>query len=75
MTKAKTSKKNKTKQNCLFLLKKLSSLFTCFGTVVINDWKIIFDIAIVLKITIFPSSIRFFIFYIFNACSISVTVL
>ena len=34
-----------------------SSLFIIsFGTIVINDWKTIFDIATVLKITIFPES-------------------
>ena len=41
----------------------------------INDWKTIFDIAIVLKITVFPSSIRLLIFLIFNTLGISVAVL
>ena len=35
-----------------------------------NDWKTIFDIAIVLKI--FPSSVRFLIFHIFNTRCISI---
>ena len=29
-----------------------------FGTDVINDWTTVFDIAIVLKTTIFPSSVK-----------------
>ena len=37
----------------------LSSLTICFGTVLINDPKTIFDVAIVLKITIFPSNVSF----------------
>ena len=43
----------------------LSSLTLCFGIVVTNDGKTIFDIAIVLKITIFPSSV---IFPSFSSC-------
>ena len=42
--------------------------------IVINDRKTIFDIAIIFKITIFPSSVRFLIFHIFNTHWISVTV-
>ena len=37
----------------------LSSLTICFGTVLINDSKTIFDVAIILKITIFPSNVTF----------------
>ena len=47
-----------------------SSFTTYFGTAVMNDWKTIFDIAIVLKI--FPSSVRFLIFHIFNTRWISI---
>ena len=46
-----------------------------FGTVVINDWKTIFDITIVLNITIFPSSVRFLNFHIFSTHRIPVTAL
>ena len=41
---------------------------------VINDRKTIFDIAIIFKITIFLSSVRFLIFHIFSTHWISVTV-
>ena len=56
---------------CIFL----SSLTICFGTAVINAWRTIFDIAIVLKITFFPSSLSFLIFHIFKTCYISLTIL
>ena len=50
-----------------FYEKPFSSSFTIeFGTVIMNDCKTIFDINIVLKITIFPSIERFLIFHIFN---------
>ena len=49
--------KNYHKVFCIFL----GSLTICFGTVVINTWQTIFDIAIVLKITIFSSSASFLI--------------
>ena len=57
----------------LFLFFFSSSLVICFGTVLINDWKTIFDIAFVLKVTIFLSSVRFLIFHIFNTLWTSVT--
>ena len=50
-----------------------SSFATYFATVVINDWKTNFDIAIVLEITVFPYSVRFLIFHIFNTRWISIT--
>ena len=59
------------KAYCIFS----SSFTTYFGAVVINDWKTIFDIAIVLRITIFSSSVRFLMFHIFNTSWISVAVL
>ena len=48
------------KSFCIFL----SSLTICFRKVVINAWKTIFYITIVLKITIFSSSVGFLIFHI-----------
>ena len=48
------------KSFCIFL----SSLTICFRKVVINAWKTIFYISIVLKITIFSSSVGFLIFHI-----------
>ena len=56
----------------LFVFFFSSSLVICFGIVLINDWKTIFDIAFVLKVTIFLSQ-RFLIFHIFNTLWISVT--
>ena len=47
----------------------------CLGAVVINDWKIIFEIPIVLQITISPSNVRFLIFHFFNTYWISVATL
>ena len=58
----------KKKAICIFFL---SSLTICFGTVVINAWKTNFDIAIVLKITIFPSGVSFLIFHIFKTNSLN----
>ena len=62
--------KNYSKNNSIVFL---SSLKICFGTVVINDCKTIFDIIIGLYITIFPSSVSFLIFYIFKPSWIFVT--
>ena len=43
------------------LLYIVSFYHNMFWQVVINDRKALFDIAVVLKITIFPSSLRFLI--------------
>ena len=51
----------------MFFLRIFSTSFKiCFGIVVTNDWKTILDIAIVLKVMIFSSSLSFLIFHIFN---------
>ena len=50
----------------------LNSFIICFGAVDINDSKTIFDMVIVLKITILPSNVRFLFFHIFNTWSMSI---